>query len=227
MAGRSRVSSRSSRGEGCRLRGIGQTPFESGKLRQRCPLCRTAGPPLSSTRTPRCAGPAHAACRFAHSRCGRRDFSREIAHFPVFAQWRPISSLIRALQTTTRISGPHGFRLTSPMAKEITMSRARRLLSQRPAVLRLEDRTVPSTLVYVNDNWYLPPGNDLDHSGTPSAGEYVDNRLDTGGTPSITGRFGVKLFATVQSAVDAVDAGGKVRVLTGTYAERVVIARPL
>ncbi|MBO0698827.1 MAG: right-handed parallel beta-helix repeat-containing protein, partial [Zavarzinella sp.] len=76
---------------------------------------------------------------------------------------------------------------------------------RRLTVQNLEDRTVPAALVYVDDNWAGTSfGADPDGAGPATA-------------------FGIDSFATIQAGVNAVDAGGTVRVSAGTYSELVTV----
>lgn len=89
---------------------------------------------------------------------------------------------------------------------------AARRLDTRRRVTRLsaellEDRSVPASLVFVDDNW---------------AGTTVGTDPDGAGPAT---SFGTDAFDTIQSALDNVDFGGIVVVNPGTYAEALTITK--
>ncbi len=112
----------------------------------------------------------------------------------------------------------------------------------RPAVERLEDRTVPALpATWVNDTWHLFL--DADSSGGLSNGDIVTNANDSGtltgyiygtqafGTvtsgPGITGPTSVPGSATIDDAINNTLAGGTVNVYEGTYHERADVNKTL
>lgn len=80
-------------------------------------------------------------------------------------------------------------------------------MTRRLSVDNLEDRTVPTAIVYVDDSWVgTNPGADPDGAGPATS-------------------FGTDSFATIQAGVNAVDAGGTVNVRAGDYPELVNITK--
>lgn len=79
----------------------------------------------------------------------------------------------------------------------------------------LESRLPLAAEVFVNDNWFVK--SDVDASGTLTAGDLVDNRLDVTGKATASGTFGTTAFSEIDAAVGAVDEDGIVAVLEGEY----------
>jgi hypothetical protein len=83
-----------------------------------------------------------------------------------------------------------------------------------------------ATDVFVNDNWFVAINN-VGGPG-PDTGDIVDNRNDSDfATNPQVHTFGVTAFSTIQAGVNAVDVGGNVHVLQGSYAESVVVNKSL
>ena len=99
----------------------------------------------------------------------------------------------------------------------LTVSRQRRHVGQqreRKLLLQpLESRQPMAAEVFVNDNWFVR--RDLDDSGTPTAGDIVDNRSDATGGALIRAKLGTTAFTDIEAAVPAVDEGGTGTVLEG------------
>jgi parallel beta-helix repeat protein len=95
--------------------------------------------------------------------------------------------------------------MISPYAETFRQPKRSTRHRHRLAVDTLEDRSVPSAVVYVNNTWAgMTPGTDPDGAGPATA-------------------FGVDAFATIQAGVNAADAGGTVHVSAGTYSELVSV----
>lgn len=82
----------------------------------------------------------------------------------------------------------------------------------------LEGRRMLASTTFVNDTWV-----DL-NGGTLEVGDLVSA---TGDASDIAYEFGTEAFASINEAIDAVDAGGTVEVLAGTYVEDVIIDKPV
>lgn len=111
----------------------------------------------------------------------------------------------------------------------------------RLAAEALEDRSVPSAVTNVNDNWHL--FFDADNSGGLSANDLVSTANDAGpltvftyGTQAfgtvttgagVTTPQSVAGFATINDALAATDVGGTLNVLAGTYSESVSVNKAL
>ena len=85
----------------------------------------------------------------------------------------------------------------------------------------LENRAMLAADTFVNDNWFLKT--DADSSGSLTAGDIVDNRLDVTGPATAQGVFGATAFSDIQAAITATDTGGTVTVLEGTYTGNVAV----
>lgn len=85
----------------------------------------------------------------------------------------------------------------------------------------LESRALLAADTFVNDNWFVKT--DADASGTLTAGDVVDNRLDVTGRATAQGVYGTTAFSSIEAAVDATDEGGTVNVLEGTYSGNVTL----
>jgi len=79
----------------------------------------------------------------------------------------------------------------------------------------LESRALLAADTFVNDNWFLKT--DADDSGSITAGDTVNNRLDVQGQATAQGVFGETAFSDIGAAIEATDEGGTVTVLEGTY----------
>jgi parallel beta-helix repeat protein len=80
---------------------------------------------------------------------------------------------------------------------------------------------------WANDNWYEVSNVAGGHWGHLDYGDIVDNRLDHGGTATVTAVYGVDAFSTIGDAIGAVAGTGTVHVLAGTYPEQVTIQKSL
>jgi len=98
-----------------------------------------------------------------------------------------------------------------------TLSRRRAIQRRERKLLMqpLESRQPLAADVFVNDNWFVR--RDLDASGTLTAGDVVDNRLDVTGGALVRAKLGTTAFTDIDAAVSAVDEGGTVTVLEGQY----------
>lgn len=112
-----------------------------------------------------------------------------------------------------------------------------RTRAPRLAAEALEDRSVPSAVTTVNDNWHL--FFDADNSGGLSVNDLVSTANDAGplsvftyGTQAfgtvttgagVTTPQSVTGFATVTDAIAATDVGGTVNLLAGTFVEDVTL----
>ena len=75
--------------------------------------------------------------------------------------------------------------------------------------------------VYVNDNW-VELANTTGTPGVIDNGDFVDNSNDPGAIQH-TALIGFNAFTSIQAAIDAVDVGGRVHILAGTYSENTTI----
>lgn len=82
----------------------------------------------------------------------------------------------------------------------------------------LEGRRMLASSTFVNDTWV-----DL-NGGTLEVGDMVSA---TGDASDIEFEFGSEAFTSINAAIDAVDAGGTVTVLAGTYVEDVEVDKPV
>jgi hypothetical protein len=101
---------------------------------------------------------------------------------------------------------------------QFNTQRERRLFMQP-----LESRALLAADTFVNDNWFVKT--DADSSGTLTAGDLVDNRLDVTGKATAEGKFGTTAFDDIEAAISATDEGGTVTVLEGTYTGDVSVAK--
>jgi hypothetical protein len=99
--------------------------------------------------------------------------------------------------------------MISPYAETFRQPKRSTRHRHRLAVDTLEDRSVPSAVVYVNNTWAgMTPGTDPDGAGPATA-------------------FGVDAFATIQAGVNAASAGDTVMVAPGSYGEFVTVNKTL
>ncbi len=110
-----------------------------------------------------------------------------------------------------------------PSARKQSLANRR---TRRSFLEALEDRRVFAAQVYVNDTW-LETTNGGGTSGVVDNGDTVMS--DTGaGDAAIAGlTFGTNAFSSINAAIAAVDVGGIVTVLTGTYNEDVLVNKTL
>jgi parallel beta-helix repeat protein len=99
--------------------------------------------------------------------------------------------------------------MISPHADTFHQPKRSTRLRRRLAVDTLEDRSVPAAIIYVNGSW---------------AGTQLGTDPDGAGPAT---DYGVDSFSTIQAAVNAVDAGGKVIVEAGTYGEFVTVSKAM
>lgn len=85
--------------------------------------------------------------------------------------------------------------------------------------------TASPTTVWVNDNWSIVT--DVGSAGLSFGDTVTSNAADTGNSSGISGIFGVDAFASFQAAIDAVQVGGEVLTLRGTYTEDFDITKGL
>lgn len=125
--------------------------------------------------------------------------------------------------------------------RQTTIRRSR--TGYRPTLEMLEDRTTPTAVSFMNDNWVLVTDNG---AAGLSQGDVIDNRLDVG-APSVTATYGVDGFGIVTQntagtplgvtslaafdqigdAIANTDLGGTANVLQGSYNEAVVLNRSI
>ena len=114
-----------------------------------------------------------------------------------------------------------------------SMFSARKGLAKRnrlKAFEYLESRTVMSADFWVNDNWAISPGGDLDFSGTLTTYDIVANTgLGDDGTLSglNSKTFGVDAFSSITAAIGAASNGDTLHLLNGTYSESLSIGKNL